>query len=99
MPAWLNGALRAALQAGWAWLAAAAAAKGVDLPDDSPAWLDAAAAATVLGAVVAAIQWAERRSDATWYGRLLRRLARVAMLGFRPAIYPKLPVGYVPPKT
>lgn len=98
MPAWLNGALRAALQAVWAWLVAAAAAKGVDLPDDSPAWLDAAAAAGVLGAIVGAVQWLERRSNATLIGRFGRWLAKVAMLGLRPAAYPKLPPGYMPPK-
>jgi hypothetical protein len=97
MPAWLNGAIRAALQAAWAWLVAYAAAKGIDLPVDVPTWLEAAAFSAVLGAVVAAIQWAERRDSSTPSGRLLRRLAKIAMLNFRPAIYPKLPAGYVPP--
>lgn len=89
LPAWINGALRTALQAGWAWLATYAAAKlGVHLPAREPAWVDAAAYAGVLTAVTAAIQWAERRSGSTLVGRVLRRLARVATLNLRPAIYP-----------
>ena len=97
MPAWLNGALRAALQAAWAWLVAVAAAKGVELPADTPVWLDAAALGAVAGVVVGAIQWLERRGDGTLLGRFGRWLAKVAMLGLRPAAYPK-PPGYMPPR-
>lgn len=89
MPAVLNGAIRAALQALWAWLVAVAAARGFHLPTHVPLWLDAAATAAVLGVVVGAIQWAERRSDATLFGRGLRRLAAWAMLGLTPPAYPK----------
>lgn len=91
MPAWLNGALRAALQAAWAWLAATAAKKGIELPADTPLWLETAALAAVAGVVVGAIQWLERRSGDTLLGRAGRWLAKVAMLGLRPAVYPKLP--------
>ncbi len=100
MPAWLNGAIRAALQAAWAWLVVFAAAKlGVELPAGVPAWLDAAAAAVVLGVVVAVVQRVERLDDSSAVGRLLRQMVRIAMLGARPAVYPKLPAGYVPPAT
>lgn len=100
MPAWLNGAVRAALQAGWAWLVVVAAAKlGIELPAEVPAWLDATAAAVVLAAVVAVVQRVERLDDRSVVGRLLRQLVRIAMLGARPAVYPKLPAGYVPPKA
>jgi hypothetical protein len=91
MPAWLNGALRAALQAAWAWLAAWVLAHfGLQLPDHEPAWVDAAAAAAVMAAVVGAVQWAERRPDTTLIGRALHWLARLVMLGLRPAVYPRL---------
>lgn len=100
MPAWLTGAVRAALQAVWAWLVITAAARlGVELPAEVPAWLDAAAAAVVLAAVVAVVQRVERLDDSSVVGRLLRQLVRIAMLGARPAVYPKLPAGYVPPRA
>jgi hypothetical protein len=90
VPAWLTGALRAALQAGWAWLAAWVLARfGLQLPEHEPAWVDAAAAAAVMAAIVGAVQWAERRPDTTLTGRALRWLARVAMAGLRPATYPQ----------
>lgn len=86
MPAWLNGALRAALQAGWAWLAAFALARfGVHLPAHEPAVVDAVAAAALLSAVVGAVQWAERQPPTS----LVNRVARIVMLSLRPATYPK----------
>jgi hypothetical protein len=86
MPAWLNGALRAALQVGWAWLAAFALARfGIHLPAHEPAAVDAVASALVLGAIVAAVQWAERQPPTS----LVNRVARIVMLSLRPAAYPK----------
>lgn len=100
MPAWLNGAVRAALQAGWAWLVVVAAAKlGIELPAEVPAVVELVASALVLAAVVAVVQRVERLNDSSAAGRLLRQLVRWAMLGTRPAIYPTLPAGYVPPAT
>lgn len=100
MPAWLNGAIRAALQAGWAWLVVVTAARlGVELPAEVPAVVELIASAAVLAVVVAIVQRVERLDDRSAVGRLLRQLVRIAMLGARPAVYPKLPAGYVPPKA
>jgi uncharacterized membrane protein len=100
MPAWLNGMVRAALQAAWAWLAVFVAAKlGVELPADVPAVVELFVSAAVLAAVVAVVQRVERLDDSSVVGRLLRMLVRWAMLGARPAVYPRLPEGYVPPKA
>lgn len=98
MPAWLTGVIRTLLQAGWAWLVVFVAAKlGVELPAEVPAVVELVASAVVLAAVVAVVQRVERLDDRSAIGRLLRQLVRIAMLGARPAIYPKLPAGYVPP--
>lgn len=91
MPAWLNGALRAGLQFAWAWLVAAAAAKGLSLPEHEPVIVDTIASGAVLAAVVGIVQWAERRPDTNVVNRGLRRLARIAMAGLRPAAYPPPP--------
>jgi hypothetical protein len=49
-----------------------------------------------MAAVVGAVQWAERRPDTTLIGRALRWLARLLMLGLRPAEAAR---RYLPAKT
>jgi hypothetical protein len=90
MPVWLTGALRSALQIGWAYVIAYAAGKGFNLPTDVPVWLDEAAFAATLAVFVALVQWLETRPADSVFGRATRALAKVLMLGAsRVVVYQK----------
>lgn len=99
MPTWLIGAVRAALQVVWAFVANWALSRGWHLPADAPAWLDEAVFGVVLAAFVGLVQWMETRDETTVFGRATRALAKLLMLGARKAAYPKPVEGAVNVKS
>lgn len=87
MPAWLTGAVRTALQAGWGYAAGWLIVHNIPVPSEAPEWVQLAVLSLIAGLVAGAVQWAERRADSP-LGKVARGLARVLMLGARKAEYP-----------